>query len=71
MHPCFPFPTAADWSQDTGLFGTFSENHDQPRLPSLTSDQSVGHPSVRVWVRALADRVVVAHHERIDFHSDA
>jgi hypothetical protein len=54
--------TAADWSQDTGLFGTFSENHDQPRLPSFTSDQSVGDPSVRVRAHTLADRVVAAHH---------
>ncbi|KAI5850741.1 alpha-amylase [Tricharina praecox] len=30
-----------DYCLDTNLFGTFSENHDQARFPSLTSDQSL------------------------------
>ena len=41
----------AQRSYKTGLFGSgaFSENHDQPRFPSLTSDTAVSNFSGRGW----------------------
>jgi alpha-amylase len=43
---------------DTTLLGSFSENHDQPRIPSVTSDMSLDKNAIAFTI--LADGIPIS-----------